>query len=249
MRILVADDERISLTQMTRLIDPIPDFHIVGYATDGVKAVEKAAAMRPDIVLMDIKMPRRDGLSAAREIMTMRSAPTVVFVSARRKHTLEAFDMHAAGYLLKPVDSTRLRTALLYARSLRGAGVPMVNESFAGYVRCRSGMSVRIVEVAQVAYLRAQNKYTEMISPGQRMLTSRPLVYFERRFGDSLVRVRRDVLANRSHIRGIDRVAREQYVVRLKNIPEPILISRRNTSRVRRALAGLLPVTKRQTEE
>lgn len=243
MKILVVDDERVVLNQMKEFINRIPGFHIVGYATDGAKAVVKAVALRPDIILMDIEMPHRDGLTAARDIAAMRATTSIVFVSALRQHSLKAFDLHAAGYLLKPVKFERLREMLEHIRRMRGgSGLHRaVGESEANYVCCRAGVALRLVDLAQVPYLRSRNKYTELVCKDVCLLSPKSLVHFERRYGDMLVRVRRDILANRAHIRGIERVGREKYVVQLKNVSEPIEISRRNASRVRLALADLLP--------
>lgn len=242
MKILLVDDEKFSLSQMTSLLDRIPGVRIVGFAHSGLEAIKKAADLRPDIVLMDIMMPGCNGLLAARNIANMHAAPAIIFVSASQAHALEAFDLHADGYLLKPVQFERLRDALITVGHRRSKSPQLqVAETSAKYVYCRAGTGVRLVAMRQVPYLRACNKYTELVCRGERLFSSQSLTHFERRFTSVLVRLRRDVLANRDYIKGINRLGREHYEVILKGIKKPIRVSRRNQTQIRRAITDHAP--------
>lgn len=137
LRALVADDERLLREQLkSRLADVWPDLVICGEAKDGQDAVEKAEALRPDVVFLDIRMPALTGLEAAREIVTLPSwAGEIVFVTAYDEYAVAAFEQGALDYLLKPVEAERLaQTAQrvrnrLARRAHAAAGTPATDEA------------------------------------------------------------------------------------------------------------------------
>ncbi|MEO5669479.1 MAG: LytTR family DNA-binding domain-containing protein [Ramlibacter sp.] len=110
LRALVADDERLLREQLkSRLAEVWPELSICGEARDGQEAVDKADALKPDVVFLDIRMPALTGLEAAREIVTLPSwAGEIVFVTAYDEYTVAAFEQGALDYLLKPVEAERL---------------------------------------------------------------------------------------------------------------------------------------------
>ncbi len=119
LRALVADDERLLREQLkSRLADVWPDLVICGEAKDGQDAVEKAQALRPDVVFLDIRMPALTGLEAAREIVTLPGwAGEIVFVTAYDEYAVAAFEQGALDYLLKPVEAERLAQTAQRVRS------------------------------------------------------------------------------------------------------------------------------------
>lgn len=110
LRALVADDERLLREQLkSRLAQVWPELEVCGEARDGQEAVEKAEALRPDVVFLDIRMPGLTGLEAAREIVTLPSwSGEIVFVTAYDEYAVAAFEQGALDYLLKPVEPERL---------------------------------------------------------------------------------------------------------------------------------------------
>ena len=110
LRALVADDERLLREQLkSRLAQVWPELAVVGEARDGQEAVDKAEALKPDVVFLDIRMPALTGLEAAREIVTLPSwAGEIVFVTAYDEYAVAAFEQGALDYLLKPVEAERL---------------------------------------------------------------------------------------------------------------------------------------------
>lgn len=115
MRLLLVDDEPAARAKLRRLLRGVPEVEIVGEAEDGRTAVEAAAALRPDVVLLDIQMPELDGF-AALEAMGDEPVPLIIFVTGYDAHALRAFEVHAFDYLLKPFDAERLRASLERAR-------------------------------------------------------------------------------------------------------------------------------------
>src|SRR5215212_4712245 len=113
LRVFIADDEADARDKLRRLLARNLDAILVGEASNGAETVERVRALRPDLVLLDIRMPAMDGLRAA-EILGAHvpSAPKVVFVTAYDEYAVRAFEVRAFDYLLKPFDAERLDAAL-----------------------------------------------------------------------------------------------------------------------------------------
>jgi len=121
MRVLIVDDEPTPRERLRRLLDAEPDVEVVGDAEDGRDALEAIAELRPDVVFLDIQMPEMSGLDVARQLdESLR--PLIVFVTAYDQYAIEAFEVHAFDYLLKPFDAGRLRVPLRRARQRLASG-------------------------------------------------------------------------------------------------------------------------------
>src|SRR5690349_1513283 len=119
MRVLVVDDEDLALDRLRTFFADIEGVEVVGQAQDGDAALEAIERLTPDLVLLDIQMPGRNGLRAAADIK-VEPRPEVIFVTAHEHYAPDAFDVDAADYLLKPVRFDRLRQAVERARRRRG---------------------------------------------------------------------------------------------------------------------------------
>ena len=116
MRILIVDDESLARERIIRLIqEQLSDHEIVGEAKNGLEALEKIQLLRPDVVILDIRMPGMDGLEVARHLMALETSPAVIFSTAYDEHAIDAFKVNAIDYLLKPVRVEQLKQALLKA--------------------------------------------------------------------------------------------------------------------------------------
>jgi DNA-binding NarL/FixJ family response regulator len=118
MRVLLVDDEALALDRLRTFFADIEGVEVVGQAQDGDQALERITELTPDLVIMDVQMPGRNGLRAAAEI-AVDPKPEIVFVTAHEHYAPDAFDVDAADYLLKPVRFDRLRQAVDRARRRR----------------------------------------------------------------------------------------------------------------------------------
>jgi DNA-binding LytR/AlgR family response regulator len=118
MRVLLVDDESLALDRLRTFFADIDDVEVVGHARDGDEALERIVELTPDLVIMDVQMPGRNGLRAAADI-PVDPKPEIVFVTAHEHYAPDAFDVDAADYLLKPVRFDRLRQAVDRARRRR----------------------------------------------------------------------------------------------------------------------------------
>ncbi|WEK43424.1 MAG: response regulator transcription factor [Candidatus Sphingomonas colombiensis] len=119
MRILLVDDEPLAIERMRVALAGVADVEVVGSASDGETAAREIVALDPDLVLLDIQMPGLTGMDLARQMVDAPSRPELVFVTAFNDFAMEAFDVEAVDYLLKPVSFDRLRMAIDRVRRRR----------------------------------------------------------------------------------------------------------------------------------
>ena len=118
IRALVVDDEEPARNELCFQLEQLEDVEVAGQAGDGPQALELIATLRPDLVLLDVQMPGRSGFEVARELVDRPEAPSVVFVTAYDQHAIEAFEVNAVDYLLKPVAPARLAQTIARVRGL-----------------------------------------------------------------------------------------------------------------------------------
>src|SRR5690348_7589393 len=121
MRSLIVDDEADARSRLGRLLERHPDVVIAGEARDGLEALEKIEKLQPDMLFLDIEMPGLTGFEVVRSIPAGVPLPLVIFTTAYDQHALQAFEVNALAYLLKPVEPERLAQALERALSLNAA--------------------------------------------------------------------------------------------------------------------------------
>ncbi|MEM7251446.1 MAG: LytTR family DNA-binding domain-containing protein [Pseudomonadota bacterium] len=239
MTVLVVDDEPPARARLGRLLgDVCPDAAIIE-AGNGVEALARVKESAPDVVLLDVRMPGMDGLEVARHLVEGPARPAVIFTTAYDTHAVEAFDAEALDYLLKPVRRHRLVRALARASELRRS-VSELDE-----VRTRSGFgerthfnasaagSIQLVPVAEVRYLRADNKYIEAATASAIYLIEESLASIEAEFPDRFVRVHRNALVARANVRALERDGDGKHHVLLRDVDERIEVSRRMVRQVK----------------
>lgn len=123
LRVLLADDEPLALERLVFAFRDIPHTVVVGTATNGIEAAARLAELAPDVAILDIQMPGRTGLGVAADIAA-QGTTQVIFVTAHEIHAVDAFDVAAADYLLKPLRMDRLRLAIERVRRRRSASIP-----------------------------------------------------------------------------------------------------------------------------
>lgn len=243
-RILIVDDEPPARARLRALLGDIAaDFPhlLVGEAGDGLAALELLARIPADIVLADIRMPRLDGIELAQQLAGLERPPAVVFVTAHDDFALKAFELAAADYLMKPARAPRLLEALRKARRLLPGDALLRELAPAGRTRLRvvERGEVLLVPVAEVLYLRAEQKYVTVRTAAREYLVEESLAHLETEFAPRFVRIHRNCLVAAEAVAGVAREAEAveggeaHWALRLKGVPEHLPVSRRQWPQVK----------------
>lgn len=237
MKVLITDDEPLARERLRRLIDGIAGAEVAGEAANGREALTLSDRLKPDIVLLDIRMPGIDGLETAMHLASAEPAPAVIFTTAYGDHALAAFDTNAVDYLLKPIRRERLEQALARAHSLNRAQLEAtrrVNGADArSHICARSGERLKLIPVDEVIWLRADHKYVTVRHTDGEVLIEEALKALETEFGSRFLRIHRNCLVARDRIAAIERAADGGAVVCLRDSGERLGVSRRHAARLR----------------
>lgn len=243
LRILIVDDETPARRRLRELLDDCAAtlaLIVVGEAANGREAMDLLHTVSADLVLSDIRMPDMDGLELARHLLRLAQPPVLVFTTAYHEHALQAFEVNAVDYLVKPVRVQRLLAALekiprltpLTAAKLDQ--LPLFSRRFLSVTE-RS--RVVLIPVEDIVYLKAELKYITIRTAQREHLLEESLTRLEEEFGARFVRVHRNCLVARECIRGFERRASDDgdahWEVLLKGVTETLPVSRRQQSVVR----------------
>ena len=258
MRVLIVDDEPLARARLHRQLQQLSGFEVVAEAENGQVALAMVEAHRPDAVLMDIRMPLMDGLEAALQMAELEEPPAVIFCTAYNDYAIEAFETNAVGYLLKPVNRDKLAQALDKAQKLNRVQLQALahkdpsraaaSESSNGPVVERQHLSVKtargieLIAINEVRCFLADHKYVTVIfsRAGERheVLIDDSLKELERDWGEQLVRLHRNALVVRAHLKGIER-CQKGYRACVDDLAEGPLVSRRHLPALRKLLQQL----------
>jgi two-component system response regulator LytT len=125
---VVADDEQLAREELCYLLGQIDGLEVIGQASDGLEAVDAIERLEPDVAFLDVQMPGMTGLEVGRRLAEAGSTSAVVFVTAFDHRAVEAFEVNAVDYLLKPVDALRLAQAVQRARNRHRDGLPLASQ-------------------------------------------------------------------------------------------------------------------------
>jgi two-component system response regulator AlgR len=242
MKVLIVDDEPLACERLAALLAGVGDVEVVATAHNGREALEAAARARPDLVLLDIRMPLMDGLEAARHLGALDPAPGIVFCTAYEDHAVAAFEANAVDYLVKPVRAERLQAALEKARrrgTREGNPAPQALARMRTHLCARVRGSLVLVPVAEVDYLMAEDKYVVVHHARGEVLVEEPLKALEDEFGDRFVRIHRNCLVARAKLAGLARTPDGRLLARIEGVAAELEVSRRNLPALRRLVRSL----------
>jgi two-component system response regulator AlgR len=251
LRVLLVDDEELARLRLRGLVNecPQPKAMVVGEAANATQALVWLQSKSCDVLLLDVRMPGRDGTQLAAELRDRPQPPAIVFVTAHAEHALKAFDLEAVDYLTKPVRRERLYAALqrVAQRLALQPAAPVVDAEPVVVVSDR-GRVLR-VPVSQVLYLKAELKYVTLRTAERTYVLDDALSDLEQRLGDRFIRVHRNALVAKRAVRALERRViadgdddgGESWAVRVAPVDEWLAVSRRQATAVREALvaAGL----------
>ncbi len=240
MKVLVVDDERPARERLLHMLSSMHGMDPVGEATNGMEAVQLVQSVRPDVVLMDIRMPGMDGLEASRHLAEMEEPPAIIFTTAYSEHALEAFDAHAVGYLVKPIRQERLEQSLGKARKLTQAQLRTLSRESRStgrsHICARVRGNLELIPVDDVVFFQADQKYITVRHIKGEVLIEDALKNLEIEFKEKLIRIHRNALVNTSYVSGMEKSRDGRFLVNFRAIEDKLEISRRHVAEVRKFL-------------
>ena len=247
MQILIVDDESLARQRLAKLIDELEGFYVVGEATTGEEACEQVEKLDPEIVLMDIRMPKLDGLEAANIIAQLPDPPALVFCTAYDEYALQAFEAFAAGYLVKPVQKDKLDEVLKKVKQLNRAQRTALKTEETDksheqrkHIAAKTRQGIELIPVSEVACFIADQKYVTVHYSAGEILIDDTLKDLEQEFSALFLRVHRNALVALESIAGIQKNSESnQYEIKLNGLDYRPIISRRHLSHVRDLIAKL----------
>lgn len=260
-RILIVDDEAPARKRLSNLLDDCREAFalvIADEAANGREAIEAINKGGVDIVLCDIRMPVMDGIEFARHLASMETPPKLVFTTAFDQYAVQAFELNAVDYLLKPIKQERLLAALQKARPVLA---PAANAISAATQSKRKHLSIHergkvvLVPVEDILYLKAELKYLTVRTTTREYLLEESLTRLEEEFAGIFTRIHRNAIVATGAIIGFERVAVSaatipdaagvsgddadagtagmNWVCNVKGVPEKLPVSRRQQHLIR----------------
>lgn len=231
MNVFIVDDSRLARNELHRIIETVPGYNVIGEAENADKAIAEIMELSPDILLLDIQMPGKDGFEL---LESLDEVPHVIFVTAYNEYAVKAFEVNALDYLTKPVDSGRL------IKALHKASAVITSEADSGKkereimtedsrVFVKDGEQCWFVRLGDISLFEADGNYTQIFFSDDKPRINKSLTYLEERLDSSVFfRANRSQMINLKHIKQVDPWFSKSIKITLENGKE-IELSRRQT--------------------
>lgn len=225
MKVAIVDDEELARKLLREYLSAYEDVEVVAECANGFEAVKAVTDLKPDLLLLDIQMPRLNGF----EVLELVGREVdVIFVTAYDQYALRAFDVHAVDYLLKPVSEDRLRESLQRARSRVAAksavspaqlnALARPEGSHLERIAIRDGANVHVVPVAKIDYVEAQDDYICFRAEGKRFLKQQTLAEIEGALDPAqFVRIHRSYILNIDRLAKLELYAKDSHAAILRD--------------------------------
>ncbi|WP_326998683.1 LytR/AlgR family response regulator transcription factor [Cohnella kolymensis] len=213
LRVLIAEDERLAREELIYLLSKEPDIVVLPPAASGLEALELALQHKPDAIFLDVQMPEMDGIQAARRLHEIHPRPFIVFTTAYDQYALEAFQLEAVDYLLKPYEEERLHQTLIRIRGRKTEAakghsakstvdVPALKRS---KLLIDDGGRTVVLEPEFFLYAVKEEKVTRIfMADGRSYGTRQTLQELEERLGAAFFRPHRSYLVNLDYINELE---------------------------------------------
>ena len=225
LRVLVVDDEPLVREGLRALLERESGVRVLGEARNGEEALERIRELRPDLVLLDVRMPGMDGLAVV-AALEPEERPAIVFVTAHGEYAIQAFDMHAVDYLLKPFDAERFATALRRARARMSEGradrleallvTLQAARAYPERLLLKHEGTVVVVPANDIEWIEAADNYVRIHARTGRYMAREPLRQIEAKLDPArFARVHRSGIVNLSRVKSLEPLTAGEYIITL----------------------------------
>ena len=215
LRVAIVDDEELARGLLREMLGAHPEMEIVAECANGFEAVKAIADTKPDLLFLDIQMPKLDGFEV---LELIDPGPAVVFVTAYDQYAIRAFDAQAADYLLKPFSAERFERALERAKTRLGEGrrepaAVRPPEQRPERVVVKDGTRVHVIPLEKLDYVKAQDDYVALHSGGKTYLKQQAIAAVEAALDPArFVRIHRSAIVNLERVARIEPYGKESRV-------------------------------------
>jgi two-component system LytT family response regulator len=231
LKVLIVDDEDLARQRLKALLSRRSDFELVAECANGADAVKQIAALKPDLVLLDVQMPEVDGFDVISDVGPDKM-PTVIFVTAFDDYAIDAFEVGAVDYILKPVDEDRFNQTLdRAARRVTGPGQTEGAAQMTALLRKLSSIStsperfavkvhgkILFLDPAEIYWIQARDDVARVHLADSAYDVREPLTHLEARLpGSGFLRVHRSVIVNTAHVRAAEPFDQGDQLLILRN--------------------------------
>ena len=241
MKTLIVDDEPIARRMLREELETVPAVVIVGEAENGKQALQQIAALRPDLVLLDLQMPVMGGFEVVRKLAGGH-LPVIVIVTAFDQHAIQAFEAGAVDYLLKPVGEEQLRRAVERARKLCenprevADDVARITSVETRKIVGRNGEEYVLLDLDEILAFQAEGELVWIVTVKQRFLATQSLRVIENHLKEQQFRrVHRNAIVNVNHVRKMSALSSQRWLVTLSNSLQ-LVVSKRLAHNIRNVL-------------
>lgn len=266
LEVLIVDDEAIARSRLSDILTNSENgFNIskVFEASSALEALDVINKEKPDLAFLDINMPEMDGLELAAHIIKLRNQPWIVFATAYDDHALEAFNLNAIDYVLKPIRVERLKETFFKIESLVSYSNQKIKKlnTKRNYISVIERGKVNMIDIDDILYLLSEHKYTTIKTKNKEYLSEETLVDLEREFASEFVRIHRNALVPVNKIQGFEKLKvasvknalnfqsnntqvedesdGKSWFVMLDGVDEKLAVSRRQWSILRKDFSSL----------
>jgi DNA-binding LytR/AlgR family response regulator len=248
LKTLIVDDEPIARRVLREELEVLPEVEVIGEAENGKQALERIAELHPDLVFLDLQMPVMGGFEVVQRLGGGHM-PVIVIVTAFDQHAVEAFEMGAIDYLLKPVREDRLRKAVARAESLRNKPLEIANQTAkiasaaspantvgGRKVVGRAGGEYFLLDTDEILAFQAEGELVWIVTAKHRLLATQTLRAIEERLRElDFQRVHRNAVVNVNHVRKMTAMSSQRWMITLSNALQ-IVVSKRQAHTIRKIL-------------
>jgi two-component system, LytTR family, response regulator len=245
LRTVVVDDEDLARQIVREMLKPHPEVEIVGECANGFEAVRMVSELKPDLLFLDIQMPKLDGFEV---LELIGDEIAVIFATAYDEHALHAFEVHAVDYLLKPFGASRFELALERAKQRLGKKMSPApdqllaasreQEKYLERVVVKDGTRVQIIPLDKLDYAEAQDDYIALVSQGKKYLKQQTISGLESSLDPAyFVRIHRSYIVNLERVTRLEPYGKDSHVAILSDGTR-LPVSRAGLARLKSFLEG-----------
>ena len=240
LSVMIVDDEAPARARLRDLLSDVatevPNA-VVAEAANGLLAIEAIEGRTVDAALIDIRMPKMDGIELARHLGRLQRPPAIIFVTAYDRYAVQAFELNAIDYLVKPVRAQRLAAALHKVRQTWPNVQPApqvlakLQQGARAHLSCHERGRLLLIPLSEIIYLKADLNYVTARTAAREYLLDESLTHLEEEFSERFIRLHRSALVAKEAITGFEKNTSEdaetQWQALLRGIPEKLPVSRR----------------------